>query len=142
MTEEWRNINFIKGKYQVSNLGNVRNINFNNTNKTVLMKLSLDKYGYNYIAFPCKKYKVHQLVARVFISNPENKPTVNHKDEVKTNNIVNNLEWATVAEQNKHSKGFPFSINFEGQNYNFNSLREGAKALGINRRKLKKLINL
>jgi len=45
---------------------------------------------------------VHVLVATVFIPNPDNKPTVNHKDHNRSNNHVENLEWATFSEQNNH----------------------------------------
>lgn len=57
-----------------------------------------------------KTLLVHRLVAETFISNLDNKLTVNHKDGVKTNNCVDNLEWATSHEQNVHA--FMTGLNY------------------------------
>lgn len=49
-----------------------------------------------------KAYLIHRLIAETFIPNPDNKPTVNHKDENKSHNYINNLEWMTSAENNAY----------------------------------------
>lgn len=71
------------------------------------LKPQINKFGYLHVGL----YKngninpkaVHRLVAETFIPNPDNKPCVNHKDGIKTNNCVNNLEWATYSENHKHA---------------------------------------
>jgi hypothetical protein len=60
--------------------------------------------------------KIHRLIALTFIPNPENKKTVNHKNHKKTDNNVNNLEWASVTEQNHHKKPIPKDVLSKGQN--------------------------
>lgn len=71
------------------------------------MRMVPDKDGY-FSVFLCgngkvARHRVHRLVAKAFLPNPDNKPVVNHKDGNRQNNHVNNLEWATVAENNRHA---------------------------------------
>lgn len=87
--------------YEVSNLGKVRN---KNTGRILRLK---EKGGYLNVSLqlsPDKRnsLRVHRLVAKEFIENPENKPQVNHIDKNKSNNIVSNLEWTTAKENNIH----------------------------------------
>lgn len=99
--EIWKDIEGYEGLYQVSNLGRVRSLNFRgNTHKQSLLKQSIKKKnGYAQVTL-CKNgkqkiYLVHQLVALMFLDNTNNYPIINHKDENKTNNNVNNLEWCS-----------------------------------------------
>ncbi len=59
--------------------------------------------GYIYVRVNKEKYAIHRLVALAFLDNPENKQVVNHIDGNKTNNKLENLEWATVKENNLHN---------------------------------------
>ncbi|MDN5628848.1 HNH endonuclease [Lactococcus garvieae] len=109
--------------YEISNLGNVksleREISYETTNQTgkrfigkriqpeKILKTRKDRGGYLYISLPVvqgkvKYVKVHRLVAENFIDNPQNVKFVNHKDENKENNNVENLEWVTMAENNSY----------------------------------------
>ena len=67
------------------------------------LKQAKDSNGYMTIELYGKTQKVHVLIANTFISNPENKPQVNHKDGDKTNNDIKNLEWVTAKENVRHA---------------------------------------
>lgn len=101
MKEEWMKIKDFN--YEISNLGNLRRLNSNK-----LRKMQVDKDGYNVITIwkNGKSYfkRINRLVAGAFIPNPDNLPIVNHKDENKQNNHVDNLEWCTVEYNNIYSK--------------------------------------
>lgn len=95
----WRDIPNYEGKYQVSNTGKVRNLNYWRTGETKVIKQTTDKLGYKRVNLckdgKCTTYLVHRLVALAFIPNPNNYPIINHKDENPSNNYYKNLEWCT-----------------------------------------------
>jgi hypothetical protein len=97
--ELWRDIKGFEGKYQVSDLGNVRSLNYRQTGEVSEIKQTLDSGGYKSVHLSIggndKRFKVHRLVADAFIENPfpEKWDQVNHIDEDKFNNRVENLEW-------------------------------------------------
>lgn len=105
MTEIYKDIKGYEGLYQVSNLGNVKSLNYNKTGKEKTLIPHITGSGYLSISLG-RKYRqyIHRLVAEAFIPNPNNLETVNHKDENKQNNSVQNLEWMTNKENVQYSK--------------------------------------
>ena len=99
MEEVWKDIAGYEGKYMVSNTGKVKSLNYRRTGKEKILKAYPDKDGYLYAQLwkDCigKNYRINRLVAQAFLENPDNFPEVNHKDEDKQNNYVENLEWCT-----------------------------------------------
>jgi len=104
--EEWKDISGYEGLYQISNYGNVRAINYNHTGRTKDMRLCNSSFGYSQICLTKNNHKstkkVHRLVAEAFIPNPNNYKAVNHKDENKKNNHVDNLEWCSAKYNNNY----------------------------------------
>jgi hypothetical protein len=107
--EEWKDIEWYEWKYQVSGNGYVKNQKWN------IIKWWIDKNWYINISlsnnWAKKYYKIHRIVATSFLDNPINKETVNHKNGVKTDNRVENLEWSTRSENSKHAYDFGLMKN-------------------------------
>ena len=113
--EIWKDIKNYEGIYQINNFGKIKSAykKGNNCNNKIL-KASYTYNGYERIGLSknnkTKKYLVHRLVAETFIPNPNNYEQVNHKDENKQNNNINNLEWCTRS----------YNINYGNRNNNLN----------------------
>jgi len=99
--ESWKDIE--TSNYQVSNLGNVRNMRSGLVLKPrrQLMKSGYIRYEVNLAlnGGKQKNYKIHRLVAQAFIPNPENRTEIDHIDRNTANNFVSNLRWSTRSEQ-------------------------------------------
>ena len=99
--EVWKDIEGYEGKYQVSNEGRVRSLYDRGVKREKILSLLNHNCGYLVITLSLngvhKRYLVHRLVAMAFIDNPNGYEFVNHKDENKKNNNVENLEWCTKS---------------------------------------------
>ena len=112
--EIWKDIEGYEGYYMVSNMGNVKSLertvwyNGGHYKKSERI-LKADKEGSGYYqVWLCKdgkrdRYKVHRLVAQAFIPNPNNLPFINHRDENKQNNCMENLEWCSRSYNNTYN---------------------------------------
>lgn len=109
MNEIWKPVPEFEGRYEVSTEGRVRswvNNYGNRRNEPKILNPRNDRDGYSKVAL-CNKGKmnnflVHRLVAMTFIQNPLNLPCINHKDEDKTNNRIDNLEWCDRKYNNNY----------------------------------------
>lgn len=148
MNEEWKSLKGLVefgDYYEVSNLGRVRSIDrYVNTAKgkrivkgKILAPRKLPS-GYLRVHFSSdsihKEYRIHRLVAIAFIPNPHNLPEVNHIDECKENNCVDNLEWLSKIDNIRYSQNKPIRV-FNKQTHKligtYPSITEASQELGI-----------
>lgn len=154
--EIWKPIKGFEGLYEVSNLGRVKALtrtirskrNYVRTHKGVMLRQQIECNGYyrvrlskNSKAF---RFVTHRLVAIAFIPNPHNYPQINHKDENKLNNHVDNLEWCTPKYNINYGTGIKRRASKRGKKVLcvetgkiYNSQVEAAKELNLQR----KLVN-
>jgi len=144
ITEEWKPIAGFENKYEVSNLGNVKSLNFHRSGKAQLLKQYFDRYGYMKVYLyrdgKPRYLTVHRLVACAFLGKADNGKTVDHIDCDRTNNRVENLRWVTAKENLYHShrmgrqamNATPIIARTpEGKTIRFESQREAARASGV-----------
>lgn len=150
MDEVWKDIEGFEGLYQVSNIGRVKCVEHKcpgrhglRTVKEHIMTQVKGAKGYFYVSLSNmdrgRTFTVHRLVAKAFIPNPEDLPCVNHKDEDKFNNNVNNLEWCTSLYNNTyndvHLKRKKYSHTYE---YTLDKITEKVRKLKIDIQQFKK----
>jgi hypothetical protein len=114
--EIWKDVAGYENKYEISDHGNVRSKRTKNE-----MRQYINDNGYCIVGFydqtkrNPKHFRVHRLVAEAFIPNPEKKRTVNHIDGNKSNNLLENLEWATHGENLRHAREHGLIVTTEKQ---------------------------
>ena len=158
--EEWINIKSLNYRYSVSNLGRVKKnyeiIIRNNGRRQVLnekiLKPILNVYGYlkvrcNISRNVIKNIYIHRLVAENFLQRDNKSLQVNHKNGIKTDNCVNNLEWVSCKENINHSWELNLSTNNHSKKetiingVSYPSRTEAIKCLNITKHQLYKLLN-
>lgn len=111
INEIWKKIEGYEN-YEVSNMGRVRSLNYNGTGKMKIMRPGKKSGGYLFVCLykngKVKQMYIHRVVAEAFLPNPDNLPCINHKNEIKTDNRVQNLEFVS------HKYNINYSRNWEG----------------------------
>ena len=120
MHEIWKDIPGYEGVYQVSNMGILRSCHFG---REKILKISHTSHGYScaslYINGIQKNILMHQIVCAVFLDNRKAFRCINHKNGIKTDNRVDNLEWCTHRENTLHS----YSLGLQNAPKAWNSKR-------------------
>ena len=153
-SEVWKDVTGYEGCYQVSNQGKIRSLDRvvidtigrkRHIKGKLLHPKANVKSGYLMINLKGKDYYIHRLVAQAFLPNPMGLPQVNHKDETRDNNCVDNLEWCdiqynhdygtrTMRESNTKSKSVQ-QFSLEGKLLaTYKSASESCRITGVNRR--------
>lgn len=135
--ETWKDIPGYEGRYQISSLGRVR------TGSGKIMSLELTQRGYFRVKLwsgrVCKRFRVHRLVAIVFIPNPKNLPQVDHINGDKTDNRIENLRWVSNSQncgfnnKKKASRRPVLILGRDGAKEVYPSIRAAARAMGVSR---------
>lgn len=163
MEEIWKDIPGYEGFYEVSTYGNVRSVERKITYKvynklvsktlpSVILQGKPSKNGYPIIHLSkhgyTKPFYIHRLVAEAFIDNPNGFRYINHKDEIKYNNYVGNIEWCTqqynltygtaierIIAKTRNKSGNPIAVKCYDINHNYlctyPSMNEARRKLGI-----------
>jgi len=135
MEEVWKPVLGYEGYYEVSNRGRVRSVdrdvNYVYGKRRVkgrVLKQETSNRGYKRVHVSAngvsKHLTVHREVSKAFIPNPEDKRTINHKNCDKTDNSVNNLEWATYSENHNHAHKNGLSNVPKGSKHHNSKLNE------------------
>ena len=95
--EEWKNIDGLNDLYQISTFGRVKSYRYNK-----IISETKNHEGYITVKINKKNYRIHRLVAEMYIPKVMNKDIVNHKNKITSCNIYFNLEWCTVRENITH----------------------------------------
>ena len=173
MEEIWKPIKGYEGLYEVSNMGRVKRLPYTcigytkghkrlylRTFQGGILKGTICKNGYYRVTLTKngvnKYYHVHRLVAEAFIENPNNLPFINHRDETRTNNWVDNLEWCTCQYNNTYGNARKRSAASYSRNRSypvkmysvygefiktFPSVKDAAKEVGVTHNSLLRAIS-
>lgn len=144
--EEWHPIPGFENEYLINKSGDVLSLPRNGTVKQPkILKQYIDRYGYKKIVLRKNDephyHTIHRLLAITFIPNPENLATVNHKNSIKTDNRIENLEWLSNEDNLLHSfihgkqrykmQAIKVTDLNNGEVYEFESHKKACKALGL-----------
>lgn len=119
--EVWKPIKGFEGLYEISKFGIVKSLK-----RKIYLSSGINNQGYDLVTLQKNGYKktmsIHRLVAQAFIPNPEKKPQVNHKNGIKIDNWVGNLEWNTSKENVNHSYFNGLGIGKRGEDSHLSKL--------------------